>query len=57
MKNFQVHFNVDGRSGYSITVCNVRNSAEARRQANYEIGAQAGYAGKKIQIFSVSEIK
>lgn len=57
MKNYQVHFTVDGHGGYSITVYNVRNSMEARRQARYEIEAQAGYAGKRINVGSVTEIK
>ena len=57
MKNYQVHFTVDGRSGYSVTVHDVRNSTEARRHANYEIEAQAGYVGKKIRIGNVTEIR
>lgn len=49
MKNYEVRFSVNGKSGGSIIVT-APNAEAARRVALGELQGQAGYIGKKITI-------
>lgn len=56
MKTFIVNFTVNGKGRHSITV-EAPNSMAARDIARGEIEGQYGYAGMRITISSVREIR
>lgn len=56
MKNYSVKFTVNGKAGFCIMV-SAPNSNMAKQVAMGEIQGQAGYAGKRIVVTSISEIR
>ena len=56
MKTYEVRFNIDGKPAGSIMVT-AKDSIQARRMAEGEIGGMPGYAGRKIRITSTNEIR
>ena len=56
MKQYEVRFRVDGRPGGSVIV-EAKDSGQAKRIALGQIEGQPGYAGKRISIYSVMEIR
>ena len=56
MKNFEVKYSVDGKSGFSIIV-SAPNSNTAKKVALGEIEGHAGYIGKKVRVSAVIEIR
>ena len=55
MKKYEVHFNVDGRSGGIIYVT-ARDAPTARKVALAELQGRAGYANTKIAITSAHQV-
>lgn len=56
LKTFEVEFRADGKTTGSIMIT-ARDSGQARRMALGEIGGMPGYAGKRISILRVHEIR
>ena len=56
MKTYEVRFSVDGKPCGSILV-KAKDSGAARRIAMGELSGRAGYAGKKITITNIHEVK
>lgn len=56
LKTFEAEFRADGKTTGSIMIT-ARDSGQARRMALGEIGGMPGYAGKRISILRVHEIR